>query len=1053
MENGRIAVLQLSDIHLKANERGILTRIDALCSAIRAQVAGCACLFLVLTGDIAYSGAADEYGLAGELIETLLSRLRGVAGRTEIVLLPGNHDCDFRAEPRLRPIVLQGIETMLDEIDSEEHDGANTALAVQSNFFVFAARHQKATGDKLHYRLAFSLDGGRRIRFECLNTAWVSRKEEQQGQIRIAPAVARRLHSAEAQPDDLAVTLLHHPYAWFEPTNRRQTQDAIEGSSDLVLTGHEHDPDEYRRTEPGAGVVHYIEGGALQAPGGSSSFNLVTLDLEAEHQELWRFEWQGGGYRSADRAEPAPLIRNRGVYARRFASNEAFAERLADPGREFKHPRRRDLRLRDLFVYPDLRERMLDKRLKGDKSAPATIYGENVAEHVGRAKRALIVGPEESGKTALLRALYGDFQRALQVVPVMLRGSDVRGHTASALDRAVERAISAQYSPAVVAEYMGMPPERKALLIDDFDSFEYNSKAQAGLLREARDRFGRIVVAADDLYRYEQLSQEAREHGPFIDFEQCEIKPLGFRLRRDLIRKWVLLGQEYSINQREVFEAVEHRERVIDNILRGDFIPAFALTVLLILQACEVDPNHAVNSGTYGYLNDFLITRALATVSKQVTDIGTMSAYLSYLAHSQFVADREYLSREEFEEATARYIEQYGLMLTPERLLANLTSAKLLVAADGQVGFRCRHYFYYFVAKFFSDNIEGRRDKSFSSELNSQLRDIADHLYFDPYVSILTFYFYFRKDEGLIEYLLGNSRQIYCEYEPCDLGTHVSFLNELYEKKPDRLLPEPDPEKRQAEIRRGMDREDDGDRDMSTPRPAKLKYSRELQDHLKMNIALKTMQVLGQVLKDSPGQLPASLKTDIAAECYSIGLRALRALFAMAELNLADFQRAIEELIKERRAYDPEARVPKDANRFLLWLCLGAALGVIRRTSRAVGHTQLGRTYLAVLERFRSLTSAELIDFSIRLDHFHQVSRPVVEDMVRDRLRDNIFGYQILQDLVYNHYALFPSDRSERQQICDLVGIYSQDPRFLDKRQKMLPAPANKTGKRRRKRR
>ena len=161
------------------------------------------------------------------------------------------------------------------------------------------------------------------------------------------------------------------------------------------------------------------------------------------------------------------------------------------------------------------------------------------------------------------------------------------------------------------------------------------------------------------------------------------------------------------------------------------------------------------------------------------------------------------------------------------------------------------------------------------------------------------------------------------------------------------------------------------------------------------------------------------------------------------------FQEAIEELIKGRRAGESDARIPKDANQFLLWLCLGAALGVIRRTSRAVGHNQLERTYKDVLGRFGGIVSAELIDLSIRIDHFHQITRPSIEHMVHERLRDNIFGYQIVQDLVYNYFALFPSDRKERQQICGLVGITSEDPRFLDSRLKKL-APATKrprTGK------
>jgi hypothetical protein len=230
--------------------------------------------------------------------------------------------------------------------------------------------------------------------------------------------------------------------------------------------------------------------------------------------------------------------------------------------------------------------------------------------------------------------------------------------------------------------------------------------------------------------------------------------------------------------------------------------------------------------------------------------------------------------------------------------------------------------------------------------------------------------------------------------------------------------------------------------------PVKIKYSKELHDFLKINIALKTLQVLGQVLKDSPGSLPAGLKADIAQECYSIGLRTLRAVFLMAEVNLAEFRTAIEDLIKERRALDPEARVPKDANYFLIWLCLGGALGVVHRVSRAVGHTQLERTYQEVLRRFNGLLSAELIDFAIHLEQFHQVSASGLRELMEYRLRDNVFGYQIVQELVYNYFSLFPADRGFRQRIRDIAGIASEDPRFVETRIKKLPATEKIRGRR-----
>jgi hypothetical protein len=1036
----RVTLVHLSDIHLRAENRLILNRIDALDAAIRSETGSGEVLVVVVSGDLAFSGSPEEYVLVETLLTSLTQRLRSWAKSVDVVLVPGNHDCDFRTESRLRPLVLSEIDELLDEIDSDKHDAAAQCLCVQQHFFEFAAPYLASIlGDRLHYRAVYKIGPQLTLRFECLNTAWLSRKQEEQGQIRLPHKIASRIRdNGSTTADDFVITVFHHPYGWFDSTNRRQIQAELEKNSDLIITGHEHVPDQYHRITPETSHVQYIEGGVLQGDGPGSSFNIVRLDCDLNEQNFIRFEFRANAYTPERRTGPLPLAKNTGAFGRRLLTNDIFNSELNDPGRSFKHPRRRDLRLRDLFIYPDLGQRLFEKRARGQKSGPTAVYSENVLQHLLDVKRSLIIGPNESGKTALARAIYSDLQLIHHLVPVMITGRDLEGYTAESFRRTLAKIVPKQYSTAIADEYFQLPPEKKVLIIDVFESFEYNSKGQARILGEAEKHFGTIIVLANDLFRYEELSDEAREANPFVSYDHCEIRPLGFRLRRQLIRKWVLLGREYRFTAAQVFEEVERREDVIDNILRGELIPAYPLLVLLILQADEVDPNQAVTSGTYGYLNDFLITRALANISRHITDIGTMSTYLSHLAYAEFVFDKEELSRAEFDEITSRYLDEYGLTLKADALLRDLTTAQILVETNGQVEFRHRHYYYYFVARFFRDNIDGKKPSESKRKLTNQLREIADNIYFDPYVSILTFYLYFKKDEDLIEYLLQSSKQIYSEYEPCNLDSHVEFLNKLYEKKPKRSLVEPRPEERRDQILREMD-EEASQAVSYQAKPSKLKYSQELQDYLKINIALKTLQVLGQVLKDSPGQLPAKLKADLAEECYSLGLRTLRAVLMMSEVNLAKFQEAIEELLKERRAIDPAAKVPKGANEFLIWLSLGAALGVIRRISRAVGHSQLEKTYNEVLRRFGGMVSAELIDLAIKLDHFHSIRDSLIEDLVQDRLRNNIFGYQIVQNMVYNYFSLFPSERKQRQRICGMVGIMSEDPRFLESRLKRLP--------------
>ena len=180
-------------------------------------------------------------------------------------------------------------------------------LGVQDSFFKFAAPYlTSTTGDRLHYRVTLDVGSGDRVRFECFNTAWLSQKHEEQGQIRMAPQVACRLQNPVLSTvNDFVIALLHHPFGWFDSTNRRRVQAELEKHSDLIITGHEHVPDRYHRVNSNAASVQYIEGGVLQGDRGTSSFNVVKLDFEGQQQELIQFTLQGSSYSVEHRSGPS----------------------------------------------------------------------------------------------------------------------------------------------------------------------------------------------------------------------------------------------------------------------------------------------------------------------------------------------------------------------------------------------------------------------------------------------------------------------------------------------------------------------------------------------------------------------------------------------------------------------------------------------------------------------------------------------------------------------------------------------------------------------------
>ena len=193
------------------------------------------------------------------MLGQLMDGFQKWADRVEVLIIPGNHDCDFHSESRLRPMVFGAIDGLLEEIETDDHEAAEQCLSVQQAFFEFA-KPCRRVGDGLHYSTTYRLQNDINVRIECINTAWLSQKHEQQGHIHVSKVAARVQDGCNSASDDFVISVLHHPYGWFDATNRRRVQSELEKNSDLINTGHEHVSEQYQRTKADNTDVQYIEG-------------------------------------------------------------------------------------------------------------------------------------------------------------------------------------------------------------------------------------------------------------------------------------------------------------------------------------------------------------------------------------------------------------------------------------------------------------------------------------------------------------------------------------------------------------------------------------------------------------------------------------------------------------------------------------------------------------------------------------------------------------------------------------------------------------------------
>src|SRR5439155_15658771 len=101
----------------------------------------------------------------------------------------------------------------------------------------------------------------------------------------------------------------------------------------------------------------------------------------------------------------------------------------------------------------------------------------------------------------------------------------------------------------------------------------------------------------------------------------------------------------------------------------------------------------------------------------------------------------------------------------------------------------------------------------------------------------------------------------------------------------------------------------------------------------RLTTALRTVQILGQILKNFPGSISADQKELIATECYALGFRALRSVLGMLEADKQLIVRHLVETMRAHRPGDEEEKLVRRANSAVFGLALISSYGIVKRIS------------------------------------------------------------------------------------------------------------------------
>lgn len=992
----RLAIVHLSDLHIRTADSPLLSRANAIADAISSVTPEVIQVILAWTGDIAYSGKAEEYKLATSFVDNVESSLK-IHPKVHFlgsVFVPGNHDCDFDLSGDARSPLLESLPAHIEQIDLSG-DMVQQITRPQEGFFHFLQTRGTPISNRLIWDQTFDADQTQ-VLIRCCNTSWTSQLPEK-------PTLLFPPRAIKESCSPLTISLLHHPFPWFDPANGKTVRRKLEIDSDIIFTGHEHDPDAFARSGSDSST-NYLEGSALAAANVQTGFSVSLVSMPDSSIQMFSFTWSDPIYsRSGD--FQLPFVRKQRAIVNRFVRSAEFEKIVDEVTTPFSHPRK-ELRLTDIYVPPPLTH--IIPQLDG-KNSEQVIPPEGVMDFILSEKIVRISAANGYGKSALARVLCRDLLDLRSIVPVYLEASMITGHDSSRVSTSIERAFSRQYSPHLLEHFRQLNSSAKVLVFDDWDHLRFNENGRKQLLKNLAAHADYIVlfdVVATFLQQLNDLTLDDGTPRPKL----CELRQFGYQLRGSLIEKWHRVGRAFEVPEGTLAHDVSVSEHLLNALIGRGVMPSTPLFVLSALQIQQEATSSGGDYGSYGHIYQGLITRRLSRHGSKQTPLKLN--YLSMLAFRMFERQIDSLNLAQIKEIARAYEEEYSYDVEPNSLLKEIAETGLIQYDGDTFKFEYRYVYYYSVAYAFKTNVANERTRSGARE---HLTRLANEAYFDDNANILIFYMYLSKDRALMEEVLANAGKIFSSVSPCNLESDVAFVNSLLKSAIPLEEPSRDVSQNVLEHRTARD-------EAAALEPANATDANDLQTISEVDFAIRSLEIMGQVLKNFPSDLRRDLKQSLTKESYALGLRTIGSF-----LGTLQSQRDILRDVWGQRLAQETAFASKSLSKqrqmldgmMIVFAELGI-FGIMKTVSDALGTEDLRNTYDEVRSELgESQIATRLIDLSIRLDHFGTLPESDIFDLEK-RLRGNAAAWTALSMLVAQRIALFPTHWKTRQKLVNV---------------------------------
>lgn len=775
----RISFLHLSDFHLNDSKGVHPAKIQAIVDSlgVYTPIEG---IVIVLSGDIAATGQANQYKIAATFLKRLIPEIRRKYSisekNTKILIVPGNHDIDW------------GRSTRLDSSKIRSFDEKERALHLQQelksmkNYFSFSDRNgcffpywmhipfgQLVTRKILHF------DNGYRIEANLLNTAPFSCDSDDG--LHYLPEDA--IHSLTTESNaDFSLVVMHHSPDWFEFSQKKELENTLSKRCSLAFYGHEH--------FPGTQNVLYDNGNRIVKQAGGawwqssvptlSDYYAALFDTESRKYFLSKFSWNADRSAFVATMKQEHILMQKSLCGTGLTYQEKYiATVMADSKNTIAQS------VSDYFVFPTLRFNASKEYSRGK----AIDKMEDFIAFIKENRYVAVMGGSNSGKTTLLKMTFKELQT--QYVVLYCGTDDITGRSQ---ENILKELVTDTYGADSYSLFQAIPSDKKVIIIDDLHRI--SPKHLNKFLRGIEDIFGTIVVASEETSQFDIVQMVKDNIKASKEFKKASISRLYAEKRLALIQKIVLIKTDNDeLKAAGIARTLEQCLNSYKLAFRTDIDFVVQFVDYYCAHLGELDKSDAT---VFSKVFEASIERSIAPhlVGRKENSNDIIVA-LSEIAH-YIHFNKEYpINAEHIHEVIAAYCEYYdNRYLTAERFIEiGVNSGLLSRTSNGyEYRFASKNHLAYFVAKALNRRFHDTGD---TTDLESIVRQSCFSINGD----ILLFMTYISDNVNIPRLLLEQAVSYvsgWTEFDLSDIG--IKYLQSM----PAKSLVSPKGDEKEEEI-------------------------------------------------------------------------------------------------------------------------------------------------------------------------------------------------------------------------------------------------------------